>query len=482
MPRRKGAHKELQDLLDASTTRANIPPPVETRLQVLPFHELTWENFERLSARLISTEGAIYDLYRYGKQGEDQSGIDLIARRWREGQLERWGYQCKRYKTFTASDVDEAVKTFKFDTDHLVILISALANTAIRNAVAKYPHVQLWDAEDISRRLKEHPSSVEDFFDVQWRKAFCGPSLSMPADSSEDAIKRLIGLNLDHHEWIHSNLLPVTKMPSNIYGASLPLTPPTVLTSSEVALVPPLKEVLTKAWSLGALKSPKIARFVGCDPKTVETKSIPQWLLWPKQRNWLIELLNKHLQLKCATLGLEYDKDHRRFYFTPDNGRQRIVTYKAFSRQATRKLAYPYHDKETNELRFWVHQAARLSFVELDKDFYLRVEPAYAFTKDGYSFLASEDIGPLATRRKSGERNQNVFNHLIFWREMLRGPGDDIRIDFGDQSMIISKMYESGKADFGIPSDSALLQEIAMEEDELDLETLIQERQDEDSE
>ena len=37
-------------------TNAPILNPVETRPQVLPLHELTWENFERLCFRLLELE------------------------------------------------------------------------------------------------------------------------------------------------------------------------------------------------------------------------------------------------------------------------------------------------------------------------------------------------------------------------------------------------------------------------------------------
>jgi hypothetical protein len=169
---------------------------------------------------------------------------------------------------------------------------------------------------------------------------------------------------------------------------------------------------------------------------------------------------------------MAYDIEHRRFYFTQENRGLRIRTYQAFKRKATRKLAYPYEDERTKEVRFWVHHAARLSLVEIGQEFYLRVEPGYAFTKDGYEFMASEDIGPLATRRKSGERNQNVFNHIIFWSEILADSLGSIHVDCDGQDLVISKIYESAKANFGIPYDSQPIEEIAMAEDEFDLEMM----------
>jgi hypothetical protein len=53
--------------------------PTVTRSQVLPFDELTWENFERLCLRLIRREAEIYQCFLYGERGQKQRGIDIIA-------------------------------------------------------------------------------------------------------------------------------------------------------------------------------------------------------------------------------------------------------------------------------------------------------------------------------------------------------------------------------------------------------------------
>ena len=45
-------------------------PSVVTRAQVLPFGELTWENFERLCRRLVSFEGDVEHRARYGRQAK----------------------------------------------------------------------------------------------------------------------------------------------------------------------------------------------------------------------------------------------------------------------------------------------------------------------------------------------------------------------------------------------------------------------------
>jgi hypothetical protein len=183
------------------------------------------------------------------------------------------------------------------------------------------------------------------------------------------------------------------------------------------------------------------------------------------------DLFYEHLRQKCAVLGMAYEKENHRFYFTPLDGGPRGYQYRAYKRSAGRKIAYPYIDKVTGDVRFWVHHAARLTLFETNTSYFLRVEPGYAFTKDGYQYMASEDVGPLTTRRKSGERNQNVLNHIIFWRSILLDyTTGSIRVGCGEQEFLISTVYESAKANFGIPYDSQPIEEIALVEDEFDLE------------
>lgn len=466
---KRNSHAEIQSLLDSRIVVQDLPLPVETLQQTLPLGSLSWENFERLSARLISAEGAVFECHRYGKPGEEQSGIDIIARKWLDGRVEKWVYQCKKYAHFTESDARKAIQALEYEADQFVILLSSVAGKKVRDIIAKSPRMQIWDAEDISRRLKDHPRIVEDFFGRAWRRAFCGESPQLPSDSSQAQIRRLVGIELNHVEWIHSNLLSVTRYPRFIYGASTPLRPSSATTSEELAKIPPVKTARGMAWAFADLRNPVFAGLIGCDPEQVRVEKVDHWLDQSRERNWLRELFYEYLRRKCASMGMAYDSDHNRFYFTPEDGKPRIKTYRSFKRKATRKLAYPYEDKDTGQVRFWVHHAARLSFAEFDSRFFLKVEPGYAFTQDGITFLDSEDIGPLATRRKSGERNQNVFNHLIFWSEILAGPDSEIIINCEGQELVISKLFESGEASFGIPSDGELLADIAMTQDELDL-------------
>lgn len=87
-----------------------IEPPIDSRLQELPFDKITWQNFEKLCYRLASSEADVESCRIYGDAGHDQRGIDLFARR---AGREKWTvYQCKRVQDFGPSLIEAAVNEF----------------------------------------------------------------------------------------------------------------------------------------------------------------------------------------------------------------------------------------------------------------------------------------------------------------------------------------------------------------------------------
>jgi len=86
--------------------------PVVTRIQVLPFGELSWENFERLCHRMTALDGDIEYCARYGRQGEAQEGIDIFAR---QADSRYHCLQAKRHSSFGATKLRDASKSCEFE-------------------------------------------------------------------------------------------------------------------------------------------------------------------------------------------------------------------------------------------------------------------------------------------------------------------------------------------------------------------------------
>jgi tetratricopeptide (TPR) repeat protein len=179
-------------LLRKPNSARSIPPPVHTRQQLLPLHELTWENFERLCKSLIERDNEVRSCHMYGRLGQNQKGIDLIAYP-RDFQSRRpQVYQCKRVEIFgrthIRSAVDRFIKTkWRPRPTHFVICCKAsLSSTACQDEILTQTRrlqesniiFEHWDAEQLSTKLKDSPKIVDDFFGREWVKLFVGSEVA----------------------------------------------------------------------------------------------------------------------------------------------------------------------------------------------------------------------------------------------------------------------------------------------------------------
>jgi hypothetical protein len=164
--------------------------PIDTRVQTLPFCELTWENFERLIRRLVDRESTISACWIYGTPGQTQYGLDILAAR-KQAPDEFCCYQCKRIKDFSGDDIKKAVDKFLVGkwvdkTRSFVLCVSsALSKTEqvdeIANQHARLAAVninfEVWDGSEggqLAQKLKRYPDIVDDFFLREWVRRFNG--------------------------------------------------------------------------------------------------------------------------------------------------------------------------------------------------------------------------------------------------------------------------------------------------------------------
>lgn len=162
-------------------------PPVETAAQVLPFEQLSPENFERLCMRLARLEGTPTRTRLYGTPGQAQHGIDIYSRL-PSGRYAT--YQCKRYTELKASDIGLAVSEFLDGkwagrSERFVFCCATSTNrTDLEEEIEAQEHRlaardppiawDVWDGEELSFRLIEHPDIVQLFFGPAWARRFLG--------------------------------------------------------------------------------------------------------------------------------------------------------------------------------------------------------------------------------------------------------------------------------------------------------------------
>jgi energy-coupling factor transporter ATP-binding protein EcfA2 len=164
-----------------------LKPPVDTRAQLLPLNDLTWEHFERLCLRYVRAQSVVVRAQLYGVKGQKQHGIDLYVRL--SDPLRYEVYQCKRLASFTAADVTKAVDTFLAGKWHekakvfRILTSHPVEDTKFGDAIeaaAKRLEVsgisfEVIGQERLSEWLKDHPRIVDDFFSRAWVEGFCGP-------------------------------------------------------------------------------------------------------------------------------------------------------------------------------------------------------------------------------------------------------------------------------------------------------------------
>lgn len=145
----------------------------------------SWEEFEEILARLL--EALLLDTAadRYGKQGNPQHGIDILARNRKAAKdttkPEVWAVQAKRY------DQPPAVTTAKKDLqkaiDHLCPDFFILATTSDRDSRlqdwaiqeerdrlnSEHPvRTEVWFWENICRKLEQYPHLREKYLKPYW--------------------------------------------------------------------------------------------------------------------------------------------------------------------------------------------------------------------------------------------------------------------------------------------------------------------------
>jgi len=161
-------------------------PPTRTRLQLLPFGELEWENFERLCYRLAKTDGDVEQWAAlYGSRGQKQDGIDIYVRRPDAKFYACW--QSKRYKQLRPAKLKAAIAEFEngdwaIKSDEFVICTSAsIQDTKLQTEIeiqttrlkAKNLKLRVLGQTELSTELKNNCKLVRDFFGRDWVRDFC---------------------------------------------------------------------------------------------------------------------------------------------------------------------------------------------------------------------------------------------------------------------------------------------------------------------
>lgn len=150
-------------------------PPVRPRLDVLPFPQLTWEQFEAAIRDLFRRLPGYRNVEGYGVRGDHQDGIDIRA----DDDAGHVGIQCKKVDVCRTGEARAAVRDATYAADRFVLALSRTANVSVRHVIDPLPNWELWDQQRLSdavRSLPPHEAAefVARHFDNAWVNAFLG--------------------------------------------------------------------------------------------------------------------------------------------------------------------------------------------------------------------------------------------------------------------------------------------------------------------
>jgi hypothetical protein len=128
----------------------------------------------------------------------------------------------------------------------------------------------------------------------------------------------------------------------------------------------------------------------------------------------------------------------RIWFHINDDGSDREVEYQARMRVATRTVS---RMKAAESRRpYYEHQAMAWSFIHVEDEWLLTVDPTWVFTTDGRGKLETRRrTTQLSTRKMGNERNQSVLNHVFFWAWAICGDADSAVLDDGSDAVYLER-------------------------------------------
>jgi hypothetical protein len=288
-------------------------------------------------------------------------------------------------------------------------------------------------------------------------------------------------------ERLYCNLLPVQRLPQNVYSASLATE--LMRTRKDGSLAMPSKAEIKEAirekqeelesserympafrifedriFTFHDLESPDSPLAAVIEDGDIEYLDIPSFVGDEDLRKLLLSLLNMALARHMVHAGLIADDTKLgRFFFPAKNGGENVISWTPRKNKASRTVAKPV--MKDGQILFWRHLGAYLQIIYLVNRFYLKITPTWVITDDGRTPSGGPSIGKRVSKWTNPERNLQVLFHVRFWTSILRnrraGP---ISIRAGEQSIEIANVPAIIQQSYGIAGDQKDLMRLLDEE------------------
>ena len=188
------------------------------------------------------------------------------------------------------------------------------------------------------------------------------------------------------------------------------------------------------------------------EPDGVEVFDTADFIADPIDRNLVVSLLNMSIARHMRRCGLLADETRfNRFFFPPDDGKERVIEWIPAKNKAKRTVTKPYvrNDVTTG----WMHHACYIKVIYLASRLYIHLSPTRLITEDGERVRGGPDVGRIVVRWLGQERNLHVLYNVRFWTTVLRSRPGPISVRIGDQFMEVAKVPAFIQQGYGIAGD-----------------------------
>lgn len=208
-------------------------------------------------------------------------------------------------------------------------------------------------------------------------------------------------------ETLHSNMLPVEKLPSLVWTA---ITDELTPGESDYVFAPWGSGVVT----LSDLSRADDATINSLNLQVISSRPTRDWLMH-KDRNLLImQLLNDEIRALTRRIGLLEEPRKLKFYYQC-NEESRTETWKTRSgRLSTLTVAQRMWAQQLKKYIYW-HIAVTARFARFGERIFLRLSPTIQLTENGSEAIFGPKEGRIITRLTYNRYNSSYLNSLLFW-------------------------------------------------------------------
>jgi len=170
-----------------------------------------------------------------------------------------------------------------------------------------------------------------------------------------------------------------------------------------------------------------------------------------KKRDF-IRLLNFALRPFCERRGLYYDNRHRRYMCLLFQGRDNVFRWRSRTRESIRRVARAIHSSD-GTLLFYRHYTARLAFILIDNELFLKIEPSITLTSDGFQQLNRDKLVRFTTSGLRRQFNKQYLNYVRFWARYLSQRSLRLSIPAGEGVIEVDTIPAGTDTEVGIAGD-----------------------------